>query len=363
MSSPALHLVIDARPRGPTGPLATEVLLGRSLLGRLLEQALSVAPPNQPIAVHAREEEHGLLRGLLSEWAPGRAVLATGPPQAGAAVLRTDRLYDIGRLRWAVRRGRDLETAVIWRLDRRRSLSTAEEELKRRLTYQPLGRFWAFGLAERLAESLEPTAVRPNGLTLAAAALMLAAAAMVAFAGSGPALAALASLALALALVLDTADGRLARLQGTSSAFGRWLDQVLDELADMALHAAIAWSAFSLTGQAWWLVLGIVYASGKYMFMIESLAGESLEGANNPERLALPHLKSSLAGRRRSSLGMRIIRQLRRLSGLAGHADVRWHLWIVLAAVGRLDVALVAYSIYFPLRALAGGLRKGVAYA
>ena len=57
------------------------------------------------------------------------------------------------------------------------------------------------------------------------------------------------ALCLALALVLDTADGRLARLQGTCSAFGRWLDQVLDELADLALHAAIAWAAFVRDGQ------------------------------------------------------------------------------------------------------------------
>ena len=53
MSSPALHLVIDARPRGPSGPLATELVLGRTLLGRLLDQALLVAPADQPIAVHA----------------------------------------------------------------------------------------------------------------------------------------------------------------------------------------------------------------------------------------------------------------------------------------------------------------------
>jgi hypothetical protein len=43
---------------------------------------------------------------------------------------------------------------------------------------------------------------------------------------------------------------------------------------------------------------------------------------------------------------------------LAAHADVRWHLWIVLAALGRLDWALAAYAVYFPARALAGALRK-----
>ena len=33
MSARAVHLVIDARPRGPRGPLAAEVVLGRSVLG------------------------------------------------------------------------------------------------------------------------------------------------------------------------------------------------------------------------------------------------------------------------------------------------------------------------------------------
>jgi phosphatidylglycerophosphate synthase len=364
MSSQALHLVIDARPRGPSGPLATEIVLGRSLLVRLLEQAILVAPADQPIAVHAREDEHDLLRGLVVEAAPGRAVLATGPPQVGTAVLRTDRLYDAQRLRWAVRRGRNLETAVIWRLDRSRSLATAEEELKRRLTYQPLGRFWAFGLAERLAEALEPTSVRPNALTLAAAALMLTAAILVAFAGTGVAPAIASSLALALALILDTADGRLARLQGTSSAFGRWLDQVLDELADIALHLSIAWSAFASSGQPFWLLLGMIYVSGKYMFVIQSLTGEVLERACDQQAAESPPRETGLAragyqAARRS----RIIALLRRITRLAGHADIRWHLWIVLAAVGRLDLALVAYAVYFPLRTLAGGVRKGVACA
>ena len=82
---------------------------------------------------------------------------------------------------------------------------------------------------------------------------------------------------LALALVLDTADGRLARLQGTSSAFGRWLDQILDELADLTLHAAIAWAAYIATGLVIWLALGILYASGKHFFLVQSLLGDELE--------------------------------------------------------------------------------------
>jgi hypothetical protein len=351
MSAPAIPLAIDARPRGPRGPLAGEIVLGQPVLSRLLTQALAIAPPDRPIAVHAREDDHPLLMRLVADSPADRVVVVGGPPLLSAAILRTDRLYDTGRLRRAVRRGRSPEAAVIWRLDRIDSLAAADEELMRRLTYQPLGRYWAFPMAERLAAALAPTRVRPNALTLLAAGLMLAAAAIVGLGWSSVIVRLAAALAMVLALVLDTADGRLARLQGTTSDFGRWLDQVLDELADLALHAAVGWAMFQGTGNPLWLVAGIVYSSGKYLFIMQSQAGAALEpelhGARREPR---PHITAP-------SLSV-----VRSVVEMVGHADLRWHLWIVLATLGRLDLALLGYAAYFPLRALAGGLRKAVAH-
>ena len=205
------------------------------------------------------------------------------------------------------------------------------------MTYQPLGKYWAFPLAERLAERLCPTPGpaqrRDPGRGGPDARGGRGASPPARPAGGGRAAIALA---LALALVLDTADGRLARLQGTSSAFGRWLDQVLDELADLALHAAIAWAAFARDGRPVWLLLGIVYASGKYLFLVQSILGDELERrASYADRLA------GSVGRRTRSVGPRGLAAVVRL---IGHADVRWHLWIVLAALG-------------PARRRAGGLR------
>jgi phosphatidylglycerophosphate synthase len=363
MSSPAFHLAIDARPRGPHGPLAAEVVLGRPILKHLLEQAFDLASPGQPIAVHAREDEHSLMERLISDQPLAQVSLVTGPPRAGAATLRTDRFYDARRLRWAARTGANLETAVIWRLDRAEALAAAEDELTRRLTYQPLGRFWAFSLAERLAAALELSWVRPNVLTIAAAAFMFAAAALVAFGGFGLVPQFVTALALALALVLDTADGRLGRLQGTCSPFGRWLDHVLDELSDLALHVAIAWSMFPLSQHGGWLILGLLYLSGKYMFVIQSIAGKELEQDTGVER-ALPGSGRTGATRRpRSKRGQPLADSVRRLVAAMGHADIRWHLWIVLGLVGHLELALLIYAVYFPVRALAGCLRKAVVYA
>jgi phosphatidylglycerophosphate synthase len=348
MSSPTLDLVIDARPPGPRGLLAAEVVLGRSLLARLIDQALDVVGPGRTVAVHAPNDQIEAVESLLAEAPAGRVAMRSGPPSAGAAVLRTDRLYDGRRLRRAFRRGDAPEAAAIWRLDRPEAIEAAEQELTRRLTYQPLGRYWAFPIAERIATALQPTRVRPNAVTLAAAALMLGGAAIVACGGFGWLGRAVAAFAFAAALVLDTADGRLARLQGTCSAFGRWLDQVLDELADLVLHGAVAWATFQSTGAPAWLVLGLIYASGKYMFLVQSLTGDEMEKESAGDKPAPQAGPTS---------------RLRGLVAAMGHADLRWHLWIILALVGRLDLALAAYAAYFPLRAFLGIARKGAAHA
>jgi phosphatidylglycerophosphate synthase len=149
---------------------------------------------------------------------------------------------------------------------------------------------------------------------------------------------------MALALVFDTADGHLARLQGTASEFGRWLDANLDELGDMALHAAIAWAAFARDGFAAWLGIGMLYAMGKYLFQFATTSGETTVPVAARQALTRPSA-------------------LRAAAHLAGHADVRWHLWIVLAALGRLDVALVFHAAYFPARTIALAARRALRYA
>jgi phosphatidylglycerophosphate synthase len=320
-------------------------VLGRALIDHLVELAESVAPDGMPVPIHARQDEHDRLRSLLAARPSSRYRMALGPPPENATILRTDRFYDPNRFRRAVRAGRSLETAVIWRIDRPQALDGLQDEALRRREYQPIGRYWAAAPALALARSLAPTSIRPNHVTLAAGTTMLAAASLVAFGRTPLAARFAAAAAIAVSLVLDTADGHLARLQGTSSAFGRWLDSNLDELGDMALHAAIAWSAFCRSGQAGWLLVGMAYAAAKYLFHFGTTS--ALDPTASP--------LSSVAANRSGAL--------RRLAHWIGHADVRLHVWIILAAVGRLEWALVGYAAYFAARWAGGAARKAVGHA
>lgn len=337
--------IIDARPRGPAGPVAIATVQGRPVLNRLMDHLLALGAAS--VTIHAREEEQPRLRGLLAGPHLDMVHFAPGPPPEGRFILRADRLYDPKRLRRVWNRGGDPEQAVLWRLDSPALLAAADTELLRRRAYQPLGRFWAIQPARRLAAALADTAVTPNMLTLLAGLLMLVAALAVALGADSLAARLGIALALASALVLDTADGHLARLQGASSRFGQWLDATLDEMADMALHAAIAWAAYASTRDPRWLLAGLGYGMGKYLFFVSNqIWQDSARSGQKPE----------VAGETVTSMKPPSLPRL--VAHWTGHADVRWHAWIILAACGFLRFELILFAAYYPLRCLGGALRK-----
>ena len=87
-------------------------------------------------------------------------------------------------------------------------------------------------LAYLLARAALPLPVSPNAITMMSIALGLASAyAMIA---AFPQHLWLAGVALFSSAVFDCADGQLARLRGTSSAFGRMLDGVADLVVSTA---------------------------------------------------------------------------------------------------------------------------------
>ncbi|MER6053001.1 CDP-alcohol phosphatidyltransferase family protein [Streptomyces sp. NPDC001793] len=81
--------------------------------------------------------------------------------------------------------------------------------------------------------------LRPNQVTLLSAVFTFAGVGMIAALPPGPGTATGVFAALFLGFALDSADGQLARLTGTGSAAGEWLDHVVDCAKTLALHMAV----------------------------------------------------------------------------------------------------------------------------
>ena len=363
MSARAVHLVIDARPRGPHGPLAAEVVLGKSVLDHLLDLAAEHVPPGKAVVVHARGDEHEWLRELVARFhEPTRIVFVNGPPRADAAILRTDRLYDPARLRRGLRRGRSPESAVIWRLDRPESLSTADQELTRRLSYQPLGKYWAFPLARATGGATLPDidhAQRRDACFRSVDALAAAISSLPVLAAGSAGRSSRCRWRWRWCLTPPTAASPGCREPARPLAGGS--TRSLDELADMALHAAIAWAAFSRDGSPLWLVLGIIYASGKYLFLVQSLLGDELEKRDNPHTT----LTSAAGSGSESAQPKRVARPDLTAARSSARPCRR-----SVASLDRTGISRAGSTSPWRLtpstsrlRALAGAVRKGVRYA
>ena len=75
----------------------------------------------------------------------------------------------------------------------------------------------------------------------------------------------LAVLLLQLAYLLDVADGEVARIRGTASVRGTYLDLIGHVLQNRALYGVVGYMLIRATGSAWWAVLialaGVALAS------------------------------------------------------------------------------------------------------
>lgn len=189
----------------------------------------------------------------------------------------------------------------------------------------PLARWYLRPLAGWLAVRLAGVSIRPWHITLLG--LLFAASAAVLLAVR-PELAPVCGLLALLYWLCDRTDGQLARLQGTASPLGAWLDGNVDELVDLGLHLALA-SAAASQGSHWaWPVL-IAFFFGKYLLMYGMQSPQSHGVSNDREP------QQSLA---------------RSVYHLPANADVRIHLLILALATGWFEAELALIAVYYNLR-------------
>ncbi|SBS71230.1 CDP-alcohol phosphatidyltransferase family protein [uncultured Microbacterium sp.] len=146
-----------------------------------------------------------------------------------------------------------------------------------RFVNRPLGRILAAGA---YTIGLSPTQVT----LISAAATGLG---IVAIASIDPTWwsALLVSLLLVLGYALDSADGQVARLTGTGSLAGEWLDHFFDATKQATLHAAVLVSWFRFFDLAeLWLLVPIVFGAVASVFFFGVVGADFLRRINRLQR-------------------------------------------------------------------------------
>jgi phosphatidylglycerophosphate synthase len=126
-------------------------------------------------------------------------------------------------------------------------------------TYKDRDAWWTVWLVDPLASRLvwlvaPYRAVTPNRLTVSAFLLGIAAAAC--FWQQSWGWLALGALLFHFSFVIDCMDGKIARLKGTGSVFGAWLDYVFDRLRVVVCTVALMGGQYARTGDFVYVWLG-----------------------------------------------------------------------------------------------------------
>ncbi|GGV27155.1 hypothetical protein GCM10010182_57650 [Actinomadura cremea] len=145
----------------------------------------------------------------------------------------------------------------------------------RQRTYKARDAWWTVLLVDPLAARLvkftaNRTRITPNQLTVAALVLGLAAGACFAMADWQWLLA--GALLYHLSFTLDCMDGKIARLKGTGSVFGAWLDYIFDRLRVLACAIALMAGQYVATDNVAyvWTALAVVFLDMlRYMDSLE----------------------------------------------------------------------------------------------
>ncbi len=210
----------------------------------------------------------------------------------------------------------------------------------------PVARWYLRPAAERLANVLAPTRVRPVHLTVCG--LLAASVAAVVILQMPEAMPLAAALVL-LYWFFDRADGLLARRQQTATPWGAWLDGNVDELVDLGLHVAVAAALSAQTAAAWPWWLLIAFLAGKYLLMYGLMLEEGqVRGEGRRTRVQGSGFRVQDSGVQKDTCGTDTL--LRRLYHLPGNADVRVHLLVVALLSGWLAAELVLVAVYYNLR-------------
>ena len=163
-----------------------------------------------------------------------------------------------------------------------------------RATYKKRDAWWTVFLVDPLAARIilplaNRTKVTPNQVSLISFAVGLLAAAAF-WQGDHPALV-VGALLYHISFVLDCVDGKIARLKGTGSVFGMWLDYSFDRYRVLACTGALMYGQYQRSGEVYFIWLAVLvtfldmlrYMDALQVYKLRLEMGRRLRGAEHPK--------------------------------------------------------------------------------
>ncbi|GLX00241.1 CDP-alcohol phosphatidyltransferase family protein [Microtetraspora sp. NBRC 16547] len=176
-------------------------------------------------------------------------------------------------------------------------------------TYKARDAWWTVFLVDPLAGRLvvgtaNRTSITPNQITWGAFLLGLGSAGCFLTADRAWLLAGAALYH--LSFVLDCMDGKIARLKGTGTVLGGWLDYVFDRIRVLTCAFALMWGQYQATDQALYLVLGIGIV---FLDMLRYVDALQVAKVRRQMRRTLKNAYDESATANSSSLPARLLRE------------------------------------------------------
>lgn len=164
----------------------------------------------------------------------------------------------------------------------------------------PYTRFVNRPIGRRLAARAAVAGMTPNQVTGLSLVLSVVAMAVLVAVPVHPITGVVVSLLMALGYALDSADGQLARLQGSGGPAGEWFDHVTDQFRQGVVHAAVLIFLLRSAPQLEWGALLVPLAFGIVVstrFFSQILA-EQLRRQSSPDHPSDPATPDPAADRR-----------------------------------------------------------------
>jgi phosphatidylglycerophosphate synthase len=196
----------------------------------------------------------------------------------------------------------------------------------RQRTYKSRDAWWTVVLVDPIAVHLVRwvapyRSITPNRLSFLAFFLGLGSA--VCFALVTPWWLVAGALLFHLAFIVDCMDGKVARLNGTGTVFGAWLDYMMDRVRVVTCTIALVGAQWAVTGEDYWLVLGGVIVFLEMFHNLNSREIARVKGAMR-RKLSAAHQRIAIAEGTETGMAPRFVEEVMREvpQGEATEADL-----------------------------------------